>query len=94
MKQAMNHDRGRRRYTAKLKAQVVLEVLAGDKKPGQIAKAYSVHPNSVGLGSADASAFEVWISVGEYAQGPPQITHGTSAEDYVCLANINKPHAR
>ena len=39
----------RRRYTPKLKAQVVLEVLAGDRTPGQIAKAYGVHPNSVGL---------------------------------------------
>ena len=28
----------RRRYTPKLKAQVVLEVLAGDKTPGQVAK--------------------------------------------------------
>ena len=39
----------RRRYTPKLKAQVVLEVLARDKTPGQIAKAYGVHPNSVAL---------------------------------------------
>ena len=39
----------RRRYTPKLKAQVVLEVLAGDKTPGQVAKAYGAHPNSVGL---------------------------------------------
>lgn len=38
----------RRRYTPKLKAQVVLEVLAGDRTPGQIAKAYGVHPNSGG----------------------------------------------
>ena len=36
----------RRRYTPKLKAQVVLE---GDKTPGQVAKAYGVHPNSVVL---------------------------------------------
>ena len=39
----------RRMYTPKLKAQVVLEVLAGDRTPGEIAKAYGVHPNSVGL---------------------------------------------
>ena len=39
----------RRRYTPKLKAQVVLEVLSGEKTPGQVAKAYGVHPNSVGL---------------------------------------------
>ena len=39
----------RRRYTPKLKAQVVLEVFAGKRTPGQIAKAYGVHPNLVGL---------------------------------------------
>lgn len=37
------------RYSAKLKFQVVLEALTGDTTPGQIAKAYRVHPNSVGL---------------------------------------------
>ncbi|MCY3704206.1 MAG: integrase core domain-containing protein [Gammaproteobacteria bacterium] len=39
----------RRRYTPKLQAQLVLEVLTGDRKRGQIAKAYGVHPNSVEL---------------------------------------------
>lgn len=39
----------RRTYPAKLKAQVVLEVLTGEKTPGQVAKAYGVHPNSVVL---------------------------------------------
>lgn len=39
----------RRRYTPKLKAQVVLEVLAADRTPGQVAKACELHPNSVGL---------------------------------------------
>ena len=39
----------RRQYSAKLKFQVVLEALTGEKTPGQIAKAYGVHPNSVGL---------------------------------------------
>ena len=39
----------RRRYTPKLKAQVVLEVLTGGKTPGQVAKAYGVRPNSVQL---------------------------------------------
>ena len=39
----------RRRYPAKLKFQVVLEALTGAKSPGQIAKAYGVHPNVVGL---------------------------------------------
>jgi transposase len=38
-----------RRYSAKLKFQVVLEALRGDKTPAQIAKAYRVHPNSVGI---------------------------------------------
>lgn len=38
-----------RRYSAKLKFQVVLEALRGEKSPAQIAKAYRVHPNSVGI---------------------------------------------
>ncbi len=38
-----------RRYSAKLKFQVVLEALKGEKTPAQIAKAYRVHPNSVGI---------------------------------------------
>jgi len=38
-----------RRYTAKLKFQVVVEALKGEKSPGQIAKAYGVHANSVGI---------------------------------------------
>ena len=39
----------RPRYTPKLKCQVVLEALSGDKAPAQIATAYGVHPNAVGL---------------------------------------------
>jgi transposase len=38
-----------RRYSAKLKFQVVLEALKGEKTPAQIARAYGVHPNSVGI---------------------------------------------
>lgn len=38
-----------RRYPAKLKFQVVLEALKGERTPGQIAKAYGVHPNSIGI---------------------------------------------
>jgi transposase len=38
-----------RQYSAKLKFQVVLEALGGTKTPAQIAKAYGVHPNSVGI---------------------------------------------
>ncbi len=41
--------RATRRYTPKLKFQVVLEALKGERTPGQIAKAYGVHPNSVGI---------------------------------------------
>ena len=37
----------RRRYTPKLKARA--GGLEGDKTPGQVAKAYGVHPNSVVL---------------------------------------------
>ena len=38
-----------RRYSARLKFQVVVEVLKGEKTPAQIGKAYGVHPTSVGL---------------------------------------------
>jgi transposase len=40
---------GRKRYSPKLKFQVVLEAITGEKTPGQIAKQYGIHPNSVGL---------------------------------------------
>ncbi len=33
-------------YSPKLKFQVVLELLQGEKTAGQIARAYGVHPNS------------------------------------------------
>ncbi len=36
-----------KRYSAQFKFQVVMEVLSGDKSPGQVAKAYGVHPNTV-----------------------------------------------
>jgi transposase len=39
----------RREVSPKLKFQVVLEALTRDKTLGQIAKAYGVHPISVGL---------------------------------------------
>ena len=35
-----------KRYPAKLKFRVVLELLQGDKTPGQVAKAYGIHPNT------------------------------------------------
>jgi len=36
-----------KRYSPKLKFQVAMEVLRDSKRPGQVAKAYGVHPNSV-----------------------------------------------
>ena len=39
----------RKRYSPKLKFQVVLEAITGEKTPGQIARQYGIHPNSVGL---------------------------------------------
>jgi transposase len=35
-----------KRYSAKVKFQVVMEVLTGEKSLGQVAKAYGVHPNT------------------------------------------------
>jgi len=40
-------DKVAKRYSPKVKFQVVLEVLSGEKTLGQVAKAYGVHPNSV-----------------------------------------------
>ncbi len=37
-----------RGYSAKFKFQVVMEVLTGEKSMAQVAKAYNVHPNTVG----------------------------------------------
>lgn len=34
-------------YSPKLKFQIVLDLLQNDKSPGQVAKAYGVHANSV-----------------------------------------------
>ncbi|MGB6894701.1 MAG: transposase [Dehalococcoidia bacterium] len=39
----------RKQYSPRLKFQVVLEALTGERTPGQIARQYGVHPNSVGL---------------------------------------------
>jgi transposase-like protein len=36
-----------RRYSAKFKFQVVMEVLTTGKSVGQVAKAYGVHPNTI-----------------------------------------------
>jgi transposase len=35
-----------KRYSPKLKFQIVMELIKGEKTPGQIAKAYGVHTNS------------------------------------------------
>jgi transposase-like protein len=36
-----------KRYSPKLKFQVVMEVLTGDRSVAQVAKAYNIHPNTV-----------------------------------------------
>jgi transposase-like protein len=59
-----------RRYTAKLKFQVVLEALKGEKTPGQIAKAYGVHANSVGI-------WQHWF----VQRGPSLFERGEMAKD-------------
>jgi transposase-like protein len=61
----------RRRYSPKLKFQVVLEALSGEKTPAQIAKAYGVHPNSVGLWK---KAF--------LERGPEVFARDTTVQDY------------
>ncbi len=43
----MKSEKLGKRYTPKLKFQIVLEVLQGGKKMGQIAKAYGVHPVTI-----------------------------------------------
>lgn len=42
----MSSKRGKR-YSAKLKAQVVLEVLQSDQSVAEVARAYTVHPNTI-----------------------------------------------
>jgi transposase len=39
----------KKQISPKLKFQVVLEVLSGEKSPGQVAKQYGIHPNSIGV---------------------------------------------
>ena len=48
----------RRRYTPKLKVQVVLESLRAKKTPGQVAKAYSPVSNSWGSLHSLTTPFE------------------------------------
>ncbi len=61
----------RRAYSPKLKFQVVLETLSGERTPGQIAKAYGVHANSIGLWR---KAF--------LERGPEVFGHEGAVEDY------------
>ena len=42
-------SKGRRSLSPSLKFQIVLELMSGTKTPGQVAKAYGVHANTVGL---------------------------------------------
>ena len=37
-----------KQYSPRLKFQIAMEVLRDSKKPSQVAKAYGVHPNSIG----------------------------------------------
>jgi transposase-like protein len=48
-KEAATMGKGKRQVSPKVKFQVVLETLTEDKTLGQIARAYGVHPISVGL---------------------------------------------
>lgn len=60
-----------RQYSAKLKFQVVLEALSGTRTPAQIAKAYGVHPNSVGI----------WKKL-FLERGPELFARGNGADEY------------
>lgn len=61
----------RKRYSPKLKFQVVLEALTGERTPGQIARQYGVHPNSVGL----------WKRT-FLEKGPELFTRGNTVQEY------------
>jgi len=60
-----------RRHTAKLKFQVVLEALRGEKSLGQIAKAYGLHPNTIGI----------WKQM-LIERGPEIFERGSDGHDY------------
>ena len=47
-----------KRYPAKLNFQVVLELLQGDKTPGQVAKACGIHPNTAGKWKQAVGVFD------------------------------------
>jgi len=39
----------KRQFSSRMKFNIVIEVLTGRRTPGQIAKAYGIHPNSIGF---------------------------------------------
>jgi transposase len=50
----VDQRRRRKSYTATFKAQIVQEVLQGEKTIAQIASAHAVHPNLIGLWKSTA----------------------------------------
>jgi transposase len=64
-------SRTRRTYTPKLKFQAALEVLTGSKSVAQVARAYGVHANSVGL----------WRKT-VVERGPELFSQDTAVADY------------
>ncbi|MCP4598948.1 MAG: transposase [Proteobacteria bacterium] len=60
-----------KRYSAKLKFQVVIELLTGEKTLGQVAKVYGVHSNTV---SAWKKAF--------FEKGPEIFSQANSMAEY------------
>lgn len=40
--------KGKREFSSRVKFKIVMEVLTGERTPGQIARAYGIHPNSIG----------------------------------------------
>ncbi len=58
-------------YSPKFKFQVVLEMLTGERTPAQIARAYGLHPNSLGLWK---KAF--------LERGPELFAHDTTVVEY------------
>jgi transposase len=61
----------RKQYSPKVKFQIVLEALSGEKTPGQIAKQYGVHPNSV----------ELWKKA-FLEQGPELFSKDSTVKEY------------
>lgn len=82
-----------KRYSPKLKFQVVLEVLSGEKTAGQVAKAYDVHPNSV---SAWKRAFlekgpEIFARDGWYYHWNEKVSYEKYGHLLPVLETIRRP---